>query len=317
MIINYIINPTTEYTMTNEKSPSRLDTLSQVHGLLGLPKPQHPLISLIYHSERPNGISPPQGTHVLNFYKISFSQDISGKVKYGHGYYDFDDGGLLFAAPNQIIGDNNNESAPEITLLFHPDFLLGFPLAKKIKQYTFFSYSVRESLHLSNKEKETFLMIVSIINDELNNRIDEFSHDIVVGNIELLLNYCNRFYKRQFITRKIINTEIISKVDDILEEYFENNSTLFKGLPTVQYLSNQLHITPGYLSDLLRAQIGQNAQQYIQHKFIEKAKEKLTTTNLSVGEIAFELGYKHSQSFSKLFKSRTGMSPIEFRISFN
>ncbi|PZP45139.1 MAG: AraC family transcriptional regulator [Pseudopedobacter saltans] len=297
--------------------PKRIDSLTELHKMLGLPKPQHPLISVFNHQTNAMEMRPPQGVHVLNFYKISFAESLNGMVQYGQGYYDFDDGGMLFASPNQIIGSETNDITPEFVLLIHPDFLLGYPIFKKIKQYNFFTYSVHESLHLSEQEKKTVIKIFSILEEEINNRIDEFSQEIVVSQIELLLNYCQRFYKRQFITRNAVNSEIISKLDDIIESYIAKNLPLENGLPTVQYLSDQLYITPGYLSDLLRAQISQSTSQYIQSKFLEKAKEKLSTTNISIGEIAMELGYKHSQTFSKLFKSKTKQSPLEFRNSFN
>lgn len=291
-------------------------SLFDLHRVLGLPKPLHPLISLINNTDE--NVSPPKGTHILNYYKISFSPNLCGKIKYGQHHYDFDEGGILFAAPNQIIGDSDNSAvSSHFILLIHPDFFLGYPLAQKIKQYGFFSYSVNEALHLSNKEKEIIVSVFKIIEEELNSRIDEFSQDVVIAQIDLLLNYANRFYKRQFITRKAVNNDLLQKMEEILDDYFKKEKTLSQGIPTVQFLSEQLLISSGYLSDMLRSLIGQNAQQYIHFKLIEKAKEKLSTTNLSVSEIAYELGFEHPQSFSKLFKSKTEMSPLEFRQSFN
>jgi AraC-like DNA-binding protein len=190
-------------------------------------------------------------------------------------------------------------------------------LAKKIKQYGFFSYSANEALHLSDKEKATIISIFKIIEEELNSRIDDFSQDVIISQIELLLNYSNRFYKRQFITRKAVSNDLLQKLEDILDEYFNNEKSLSQGIPTVQYLSEQVNISPSYLSDMLRSLTGQNAQQHIHHKLIEKAKEKLSVTSLSVSEIAYELGFEHPQSFSKLFKTKTKLSPLEFRRSFN
>jgi len=202
-------------------------------------------------------------------------------------------------------------------LLIHPDFLLSYALAKKIRQYGFFSYSANEALHLADHEKETIMSIFKIIDDELKSRIDDFSHDVMISQIELLLNYCNRFYKRQFITRKAVNNDLLQKMEEFLDDYFNNEKSLIKGLPTVQDLAEQLTISPSYLSDMLRSLTGQNAQQHIHNKLIEKAKEKLSTTGLSVSEIAYELGFEHSQSFSKLFKSKTSLTPLKFRESFN
>ena len=302
-----------------ENKPFKFDSLSDAHRVLGLPKPLHPMISLIKSSDANGEVKPPKGTHIMNFYKISFADNFTGKIKYGQHHYDFDDGGMLFAAPNQIIGDNDSSVSdfPDFVLLIHPDFLLGYPLSKKIKQYGYFSYSANEALHLSHKEKEIIVSVFKIIDEELNNGIDEFSQDVIIAQIDLLLHYANRFYKRQFITRKLVNNNLLHKLEEILDNYFNNEKTLYLGVPTVQYLSEQMYVTPSYLSDMLRSLIGQNTQQYIQYKLIEKAKEKLSTTNLSMSEIAFELGFEHSQSFSKLFKSKTNKTPVEFRNSFN
>jgi AraC family transcriptional regulator, transcriptional activator of pobA len=228
----------------------------------------------------------------------------------------------LFAAPNQVIGNHNE--AGEVTgtcslytLLIHPDFLLHNPLAKKIKQYGFFSYSANEALYLSDDEKRTIISIFEMIETELNSRIDDFSQDVVIAQLELLLNYANRFYKRQFITRKAASNDVLVKLEEILSQYFENNESSGRGVLTVQYLADQLNISPSYLSDMLRIHTGKNAQQHIHDKLIEKAKEVLSTTQLSVSEVAYTLGFEHSQSFSKLFKTKTKLSPLEFRQSFS
>lgn len=302
-----------------ENTLHKFDSLSEAHQALGLPKPLHPLISLIDNTIHPIAANRLPHSHVLNFYKISYREKFCGKLKYGQGYYDFDEGGLLFASPNQIIGSNNRtaECSGGYTLLIHPDFLLNYPLAKKIKQYGYFSYSANEALHLSENEKATIILIFKIIEEEVSSRIDDFSQDVIISQIELLLNYANRFYKRQFITRKAGSSDLLQKLEEILDEYFNNEKSLSQGIPTVQYLSEHLHISPSYLSDMLRSLTGQNAQQHIHHKLIEKAKEKLSITSLSVSEIAYELGFEHPQSFSKLFKTKTSLSPLQFRRSFN
>ena len=304
-----------------ENNHHKFDSISDAHRAFGLPKPQHPLISLVGSANTGEVVNSPSGTHVLNFYKISYKSRLGGKLRYGQQYYDFEEGGLLFASPNQIIGASDEENTKEdcslFALLIHPDFFLGYPLAKKIRQYGFFSYSANEALHLSEEEKETIISIFKLIQSELKGRIDDFSQDVVISQIELLLNYSNRFYKRQFITRKGVSNELLQKLEDLLEEYFTQDTSLNQGLPTVGYLAEHLNLSPSYLSDMLRALIGQNAQQYIHGKLIEKAKEKLSTTNLSVSEVAYELGFEHPQSFSKLFKTKTNISPLEFRRSFN
>lgn len=296
----------------------RIDSISQAHKLLHLPKPLHPLISLVDTSAIMIDLSNMPNPHVLHFYKIAYRAKLSGKVRYGQGYYDFDEGGLLFAGPNQVIGshDDNGDNSG-YTLLIHPDFLLGYPLIKKIKQYGFFSYAANEALHLSDKEKETIIALFKIIEEELNSRIDDFSQDVIISQIDLLLNYANRFYKRQFITRKAVSNDLLQRLEEITNNYFNSETSLQQGLPTVQYLAEQLHLSPSYLSDMLRSLTGQNAQQHIHHMLIEKAKEKLSTTGLTVSEIAYELGFEHPQSFSKLFKTKTKLSPLEFRQSFN
>lgn len=297
----------------------RFISISESHQAFGLPAPQHPLISLVhFNQDNPFNTSMAPIYDVLSFYKITFITRNRGRLKYGRNYYDYDEGSMLFMAPNQLVGstDYNSETYCYI-LLIHPDFLLGHPIARKIKQYSYFSYTSNEALHLSDSEREVILSVYRIMEQELNSRVDEFSQEVVIAQLELLLSYVNRFYKRQFITRKAVNNDILQRTESILDDYLNTQASLHRGLPTVQYLSDQLKISPGYLSDLLRSLIGQNAQQYIRGKVIEKAKERLTNTDLTVAEIAYELGFEHPQSFSKMFRVRTGLSPLEFRTSFD
>jgi len=298
----------------------KMESLSDMHRAFGLPAPAHPLISLIDSATNRVILGSLPTSHVLNFYKISYKPSIGGRLKYGQDYYDFDEGGLLFAAPNQVIGNhanNDTEICSQYTLLIHPDFFWNYPLAKKIKQYGFFSYSANEALHLSEKEKATIISIFKIIEEELNSRIDDFSQDVIISQVELLLNYANRFYKRQFITRKVVSNNLLQKLEDILDEYFRSDQSADHGIPTVHYLSEKLNISPSYLSDMLRSLTGENTQYIIHQKIIEKAKEKLSATSLSVSEVAYALGFGHPQSFNKLFKAKTKLSPLEFRKSFN
>jgi AraC-like DNA-binding protein len=301
-----------------EEGPHKYNSLSELHQALGLPKPVHPLISLIDGINNKIIMKASPRTHLTTSYKISYTTKISGKMKYGQGYYDFYEGGLLFAAPNQIIGPrDHDEPHSGYTLFIHPDFLLNYPLTKKIRQYGFFSYAANETLHLSETEKEIIVSIFKNIDLELKSRIDDFSQDVIISQIELLLTYSNRFYKRQFITRKAVNSELLDKLEDLIERYFNEELPLQKGLPTVAYLAQSLNLSPSYLSDMLRALVGQNATQYLHTKLIEKAKEQLSATDLSVGEIAYALGFEHAQSFSKLFKTKTKLTPLAFRRSFN
>lgn len=303
-----------------ENSIQQFSSISDAHRAFGIQKPRHPLVSLIDNAIHHVDFKAVTHSHALAFYKISYKPRHSGKLKYGQGFYDFDEGGLLFASPGQIIGHNPDmdmNDCSQYTLLIHPDFLLNYPLAKKIKEYGFFSYSVNEALHWSDQEKEIIISIFKNIGDEINSRIDEFSQDVIISQIELLLTYSNRFYKRQFITRKAVHNDYLVRLETIFDEYFNDEKLVAKGLPTVQFLADKLSISPSYLSDMLRSLTGQNAQQHIHGKIIENAKVKLSATDLSISEIAYQLGFEHPQSFSRLFKSKTNQSPLEFRASFN
>lgn len=294
----------------------KFESLSDFHRVFELPKPLHPLISFI---DIKNMKIPPKefpGSMVLDFYKIAYKTNLCGKAKYGQNYYDFGEGGLVFTSPNQIFETPDGNANSGYLLLIHPDFFLSYSLAKKIRQYGFFSYAANEALHLSDKERTTIMSIFGIIDDELNSRIDDFSQDVIISQVELLLNYSNRFYKRQFITRKAANSDLLQKLEEILDDYFNNEKSLRQGIPTVQYLSEHLNISASYLSDMLRSFTGQNAQQHIHNKLVEKAKEKLSISDLSVSEIAYQLGFEYPQSFSRLFKTKTNLSPLEFRQSF-
>jgi len=295
-----------------------INSISQLMRLLELPAPLHPMIALVDYRKVPMETFSRGQKISLDFYKISFKTAFTGQIKYGQGYYDFEEGGMAFLKPRQIVFPPEEiESYEGIALYFHPDFIRNYPLGKTIHQYGFFSYDVSEALFLSAKEKEVIAGLFASIAVELENNIDSFSQDVLVSQLELLLNYSNRFYSRQFITRKAVNNDIISSLDQLLNRYFEEGNSLKNGLPSVKYISSELKLSQRYLSDLLSSLTGQNTQQFIQNTIIEKAKEKLSTTNLSVSEIAYELGFEHSQSFSKLFKTKTNFSPLEFRQSFN
>ena len=306
--------------MANTK-PVRIKTISEFHRLRGLPKPEHPLISVIDLEtvDHENTMEPEH--LILAFYSISIKRCISTKFKYGQQEYDFDEGVMFFIAPSQVFGievdpDSTSKRSGWV-LLVHPDFLWNTPLAKTIRHYEYFDYAVNEALFLSEKEELNVISIVRNIQQEYHSNIDKFSQNIIIAQLEVLLNYSDRFYQRQFITRKITNHKILERLEKILFDYFNNNDLMKKGLPTVQYIADSLNVSSSYLSGLLKVLTGQSTQQHIHNKLIEKAKELLSTTDLSVSEIAFELGFEHSQSFSKLFKSKTMLSPLEFRHSFN
>jgi AraC family transcriptional activator of pobA len=300
-----------------ETIPHQFNSISALHRVLGLPKPLHPLVSLVDNTEIAIDKDQLPASFLLNFYKISYKKGLRGKIRYGQNYYDFDEGGLVFTSPNQLLATTDDTEYLGHTLLIHPDFISNYPLGRNIKKFGFFSYAANEALHLSEKEKLIILNIFKNIDDELQSTIDDFSQDVIVAQIELILNYSNRFYKRQFITRKSVSNDLLAKLENLLNDYFNNEAPLTKGLPTVQYLAEQLNVSSHYLSDMLRSLTGQNAQQHIHHKLIEKAKEILSISNLSVAEVAYQLGFEHPQSFNKLFKRKTNLSPLEFRQSFN
>jgi AraC family transcriptional activator of pobA len=305
----------------SSKQPLRIKTISEYHRVMGLPKPEHPLISVInlesityFPGNEPMSL-------VFDFYSISLKRNYNAKIKYGQQEYDFDEGIMFFISPGQVFGIevNKDEKLKRSgwMLFIHPDFLWNTSLAKTIKKYEYFDYSVNEALFLSEKEETTIISIMQNVGQEYRSNIDKFSQDIIIAQLELLLNYADRFYHRQFITRKITNHKLLNRLEDVLTAYFNDDTLSKKGLPTVQYIAGALNVSPGYLSGSLKALTGQSTQQHIHDKLMEKAKEKLSTTSLSVSEIAYELGFEHPQSFSKLFKTKTRVSPLEFRQSFN
>jgi AraC-like DNA-binding protein len=310
--------------MTNKKI-YRIKTISEFHKFRELPKPEHSLISVLniepvkhLHREEPMSL-------MLDFYMIALKRNHNDKgsvrLKYGQQQYDFEEGTMSFLAPNQIfsieLGNEEELKQSGWVILIHPDFLWNTPLATGIRQHEFFDYAVNEALFLSEKEEATITDIIRNIHHEYHANIDKFSKQIIISQLESLLNYAERFYNRQFITREKSNHQVLVRLEKLLTDYFNNDDLSSKGLPSVQYIAQNLNISPGYLGGLLKVLTGQNTQQHIHNKLIEKAKEKLSTTDLTVSEIAYELGFEHLQSFSKMFKSKTHLSPLEFRQSFN
>ncbi|MBL3658779.1 helix-turn-helix domain-containing protein [Fulvivirga sediminis] len=298
---------------------SHFKTISEFHRSRELPPPEHPLISVVNVQDIKHFTEPIN--MVLDYYSISLKRDFNGKFSYGQSEYDFNEGLMYFISPNQVF--RIEHSKDELLrqqgwlLLIHPDFLWKTALSKTIKQYDFFDYAVNEALFLSDKEERVINGIIENIKQEYHNNIDKFSQSIIVSQIETLLNYSERFYERQFITRKITNHKVLDALEHTLNDYFKNNDLIRKGLPTVQFISGALNISPNYLSNLLKSLTGQSTQQHIHDKLISEAKQKLSTSNQSISEIAYELGFEHSQSFSKLFKKKTNISPVDFRKSFH
>ncbi len=300
-----------------KNKPYRISSVTEIHRLMALPKPHHPLISVVDLKGLRNDHD--IDAVVFDLYVISMKRGCDN-LFYGQQKYDFDEGLMGFMSPGQILrGEDNGVPANlEGWMLFiHPDFLWNTSLASKIKKYDFFGYATNEALFLSDREESVINDIIRNIRNEYHSNIDKFSQDIIIANLETLLNYAERFYQRQFITRKITNHKILERLENVLTTYIDNETLLFKGPPTVQYIADALNVSSKYLSSLLKQLTGQTTQQLIHEKLIEKAKEKLSTTELSVSEIAYSLGFEHSQSFSKLFKSKTRQSPLEFRASFN
>jgi AraC family transcriptional activator of pobA len=292
-----------------------INSISEFHRLLSLTAPRHPLVSVINLAESIFLEDDIWKGFVNRFYCVALKREAKGKIRYGQQHYDYDKGVLSFTAPNQVqqLDLQNVECGSGYLLIFHPDFLLHHSLANSIHHYGFFDYAVNEALHLSAEEEDDLIAILHKIDKECQH-IDRHTQEIILTQIESLLKYSNRFYERQFLTRKNNNFALLTRFEQLIDDYFNSE---VKGLLTVQYIAAQMSLSPNYLSDLLRVHTGQNTQQHIHEKLIAKAKEMLSTTSLSVSEIAYGLGFEHAQSFSTLFKKKTNLSPLEFRQTFN
>ncbi|MFN4910324.1 MAG: helix-turn-helix domain-containing protein [Flavobacteriales bacterium] len=275
----------------------------------------HPLVAVVDFSKTKDHIE--EETRITtDFYSVMFKNYCKSALTYGRKTIDFNEGSLICMAPNQVITIDTEfeprENPMGWGLFFHPDLIRNTSLNSKMKDYSFFSYEIAEALHLSEKEKQLLFECIVKIQSELKENIDDYSQTIIVSTIELLLNYCNRFYGRQFITRKATNRDVLAKVEALLKQHF-SIKTLPNGLPTVKHLADAVHLSPGYLGDLLKKETGLNAQEHIHHYVIEEAKDILLHSNQSVSEIAFQLGFEYPQYFSRLFKQKTGTTPLEYR----
>lgn len=300
--------------------PIRIKTISEYHRFMELPRPEHPLVSVTRFEDIKRQCEAPI-SRVMDFYSIAIKRNFNVKMKYGQQAYDFDEGILFCMSPGQVLRVTNAHTQTSKPtgwhLLFHPDLIWNTPLAKNIKKYAYFDYAVNEALFLSPKEEELLIDIMQRIDQECRSNTDHFSQDVIIAQLELLLTYTERFYHRQFITRKNSNHQVLDRLEQVLSDYFNSERLTQDGLPSVTDVAEKLNISPNYLSGLLKVLTGQSTQQHIHEKLIEKAKERLSTTTLTVSEIAYELGFEHPQSFSKLFKTKTSLSPIEFRQAFN
>jgi AraC-like DNA-binding protein len=280
------------------------------------PKPAHPLLTVI-DLEQTRGVRPATGPALRQLYIISLKKNLKGRLQYGQRPYDFSEGVLAFFAPGQVCEASDSVDVSELSgwmLVFHPDLLLKHPLAKKISTYGFFSYEVNEALHLSPQEETMLDNLFRTMQQEYQQPIDAFSQEVLVSQLEVLLSYANRFYHRQFLTRRIAEHDLLTRFEALLTAYFAPNAAE-QPLPTVQHFADALHVSPAYLSDMLRVLTGQNTQQHIHQALIAKAKQLLLGTSLTINETAYQLGFEYPQYFTRLFKSKTGLTPAAFRFS--
>lgn len=292
-----------------------IKSISELFRFMELGVPRHPLIAFIDFSKQPFSKEIPVYKVLCDFYQISFKGDKNGFIKYGRESYDYQEGSLLYIAPNQVVnyGTIEDEINSGWTLFFHPDLLRTFSLDVKMKEYGFFHYQSNEALHISEKEKETILSIIEKIQTELNSNIDDFSEELIVSNLELLLNYSKRYYNRQFITRKRFKKDVVIEFHDHLRQYYQEEKQKELGLPSLQYFADKLNYSPNYLNELIKKSTDKNILEHIHYKVIEMAKNKLLNSDVSVSEIAYELGFEYPQYFSRLFKKKTGMTPLSYR----
>lgn len=290
-------------------------SISQLHEYMGFEKPTHPLVTIIDTSKLAYGKERVGLKISSELYCIAL-KDKSCGLDYGRNHYDFDEGVMMFTAPNQVITLNKPQALNEVQgwmLYFHTDLIRNTSLGNKLNDYNFFSYSVYEALHLSAQEQNTVSMCIKMIEEEIKARIDNHSQQVLISNIELLLNYCTRFYERQFNTRSAQNRDITSKVEALLKEYFQTGKIDDIGQPTIAYLANECHVSAGYLSDLLKKETGKTAKDHINEFLVEKAKDLLLGSDNSISRIAYTLGYNYPHYFSRIFKAKTGLTPQEYR----
>jgi len=290
-----------------------IQSISDLHKLVKYAPPKHPLVSVIDHCDFYRNRPRVDAFYRFGFYTISCKK-IQGSLKYGKGHYDFNEGSLLFTAPEQVIAPGPEVKVVEGWALFiHPDLIHGTDLGKKIHQYSFFNYEVNEALHISEEEKLIVKDCIMKIEREYSQNIDKHSQGLIVSNIELLLNYCSRFYDRQFYTRAKVNSDVLQQFEKLLKDYFAQNTLIETGLPSVKYFASRLNLSPNYLSDLLSKFTGKTTQEHIHLELIDRAKSLLWGTNDSISEIAYRLGFEHPSHFTKTFKLKTGKSPSEYR----
>lgn len=290
-----------------------ITNLSDAHKMMGIEEPKHPLISVIHWEDVSEPTAKGAMRFMSDFYTVML-KDADCGLQYGRNYYDFNEGLLTFIGPKQVFATTNeNFSATGWMLAFHPDLIRQSNLGKNIGNYTFFSYDVHEALHLSKKEEAILGDCIEKIEFELEQNIDAHSRNLLVSNIELLLNYCNRFYERQFHTRSESHSDVVSNVENLIRTYYEDGKQLQEGTPSIQYLANQVNLSANYLSDLLKKETGRNTKEHINHYVIDRAKTILLNSEDNVSEIAYDLGFNYPHYFSRMFKKETGMTPQQYR----
>ena len=294
----------------------KVETITEAHRIFGLDKPKHPLVSFYSHSilkKNPEYIAE---SFVVELYQVLYKECKPGSFNYGRNSYDFQEGSMLFTRPGQVMTMHDWDEDPESTgwtLLFHPDLIRKSNLGKTIDNYSFFSYDVIEALHLSDKERQSIDGLLNKIKEEYSQNIDKHSQKLIISNIELILDYCTRYYDRQFYTRSNLNKDVVSRFEALLKEYYNSGKALDQGIPSVKYCGSELSMSSNYLSDLLKKETGRNAQEHIHFYIIDKAKTQLLSSEESISQIAYGLGFEYPQHFSKIFKAKTGMSPAEYR----
>lgn len=293
-----------------------IESIADMHKVFALPKPKHPLVSVI----RFKNVEIQQDYYHIRcsfgMYCITLKNKTEGSMGYGRNSYDFQEGSMVFIEPGQVLSYDGHKSTaedPGWALLFHPDLIRKSELGRTIKKYSFFSYEITEALHISEDEKLSLYQILSKIEDEFHLNIDRHSQKLIISNIELLLDYCTRYYDRQFYTRSNLNKDVLSKFEKLLKTYYDDENQYQTGIPTVSYCGNALNMSSKYLSDLLKRETGKNAKTHIDDFLINKAKNRLLSSTESISQIAYGLGFEYSQHFSKIFKAKSGMSPSEYR----
>ncbi|MEL6674939.1 MAG: helix-turn-helix transcriptional regulator [Bacteroidota bacterium] len=294
----------------------RIKTISEVHAVYGFDQPRHPLVSVLPIDERMTAFDYANDRYAFDFYQISLKEGIKGTLIYGRNTYDFQEGTMTFIKPNQVLRIENSETfegRAGWTLLFHPDLIRKSELGRNIDTYSFFGYEANEALHLSSAEKKALTHLAQYIEKEYSQNIDKHSQDLIIANIDMMLKYCKRYYDRQFYTRTNLNKDILARFEGVMRDYYLSDAPIHRGVLSVKHCAQLLHLSPNYFGDLVKTETGRNAKDHIQDYIIEQAKNELLSSDLSVGEIAYKLGFEYPQGLNRLFKAKTGVSPTIYR----